>query len=176
MKIFICIICIFTDALPSSPYSVVFLSICIHLACTEESVLNKEINAFNAFTSVVRVKWDKGCEIFCLLQRAKHMKRDHENYNHSISELNSILVSVMDTATQNQNLWLDLSEREVYCHLCSTSHFKQLLLPGYWHVIIFHHHNQLPRWNYFPILQVGKLCAQWVWLGGQMKSQQQTDH
>lgn len=32
------------------------------------------------------------------------MKRDHENYNHSISEFNSILVLVMDTATQNQIL------------------------------------------------------------------------
>lgn len=49
------------------------------------------------------------------------MKRDHENYNHSISEFNSILVLVMDTATQNQILWLDLSEREVYGYPCGAS-------------------------------------------------------
>lgn len=32
------------------------------------------------------------------------MKRDRENYNHGISEINSILVLVMDSATQNQIL------------------------------------------------------------------------
>lgn len=42
---------------------------------------------------------------------AIHMKRDRENYNHSISELNTTLVLVMDTATQNQNFWIDVSER-----------------------------------------------------------------
>lgn len=29
--------------------------------------LNKEINAFNAFISIVRVKWDKSYKTFCLL-------------------------------------------------------------------------------------------------------------
>lgn len=93
------------------------------------------------------------------------MKRNHENDNHNLSELNSTLVLVMDTATQNQNFLIDVSKKFIVipvAHLNKMDNGLPLITPRNWYcqdiylLLYLIITTCCQGRNSCPILQVGK--------------------